>query len=245
LGNLGAGSMRIKADDSMTQEDKKSAEQTTEGGSQDSAGQTGGKRTSGIKAHVSNLAGKVGKIEEELTHVSATLQKEAKTVVYEAADMAKHPSRYADLGASLAEGMAGESLGEMLGATLGTVIGPEGTVIGAEVGGLLGEVFGARQGGKIAKKFLHQPGTEHPLKEDLQQESSAKAGGHAGKIIGGMIGDALFDDAGCEFGEAVGDKIGKLAGNLAFEHIEKIHIKKNDEPPTGNVSKTNTDEPQD
>ncbi len=169
----------------MTQDDKNSAEQTTEDGSQDSAGQAGGKRPACIKAHASDLAGKAGKIEKELTHVSATLQKEAKTVVYDAVDIAKHPSRYADLGASLTEGMAGESLGEMLGAGLGTVIGPEGTVIGAEMGGLLGEVFGARQGGKIATKFLHQPGTEHPLKEDLQQESSAKAGGHAGKIIGG------------------------------------------------------------
>jgi len=41
----------------------------------------------------------------------------------------------------------------------------------------------------------------------------------------------------------VGDKIGKLAGKLAFEHVEKMHIKKNDEPPSDNVSQTNTDDP--
>ena len=84
--------------------------------------------------YVSDLATKVGEIEKGLVHVSATLQKEAKTVASNALDLAKHPSRYAELGASLAEGMAGESLGEMLGAGLGTVFGPEGTVIGAEVG---------------------------------------------------------------------------------------------------------------
>lgn len=89
-------------------------------------------------------------------------------VASNALDMAKHPSRYAELGASLAEGMAGESLGEMVGAGLGSVLGPEGTVIGAEVGAIVCEVFGARQGGKIAKELLHQPETEHPLKEDLQ-----------------------------------------------------------------------------
>lgn len=177
------------------------------GGSQASADQAGGKQAAEVKAHASDLAGKVGEIEKKLAHVSTTLQEEAKTVVFHAEDMAKHPGRYAELGANLAEGMAGESLGEMLGAGLGTVVGPEGTVIGAELGGLVGEVFGARQGGKIATKFLHQTGTEHPLKEDLQQEGSAKVGGHAGKIIGGLIGDALFDDAGGEIGEAVGDKI--------------------------------------
>ena len=58
-----------------------------------------------------------------------------------------------------------------------------------------------------------------------------------------MIGDVLFDDAGDEIGEVVGDKIGKLAGNLVFEHVVKMHIKNNDEPPSDEVSKTNTDEP--
>jgi hypothetical protein len=96
----------------------------------------------------------------------------------------KHPSNYEELGASLAEGMAGESLGEMVGAGLGTVLGPEGTLIGAEVGGMDGEVFGARQGGKVTKELLHQPETEHPLKEDLKKEGSAKVGSHAGKKSG-------------------------------------------------------------
>ena len=226
----------------MIQDDKNSVEQTTDGGSHDSANQAGGKLPVCIKVHAADLAGKVGKIEKEIARVSVTLKEEAKTVILDAEDMAKHPGRYAELGASFAEGMAGESLGEMLGAGLGTVIGPEGTVIGAEVGGLVGEVFGARQGDKMATKLLHQHGTEHPLKEDLQQESSAKVGGHAGKIIGGMIGDALFDDAGDEIGEAMGDKIGKFVGNLAYKHVEKMHIKKNDEPPSGAVSQTNTDE---
>ena len=49
-------------------------------------------------------------------------------------------------------------------------------MIDAEAGGLFGEVYGTRQGGKIAKKLVHQPDTEHPLKEDLQQEGSAKDG---------------------------------------------------------------------
>jgi outer membrane lipoprotein SlyB len=77
----------------------------------------------------------------------------------------------------------------------------------------------------------------------LQKEGSAKVVGHPGKISGGMIGDALFDDVGGEIGEAVGDKIGNLAGNLAFEHVAKIHIKNNDEPPSNDVSQTNTDGP--
>lgn len=156
-------------------------------------------------------------------------------------DLAKHPSRYAELGASLAEGTVGESLGEMVGAGLETVFGPEGTVIGAEVGGLVGEVFGARQGGKIAKQLIHKPETEHPLKQYLQQEGSAKVGSHAGKIIGGIIGDALFDDAGGEIGETLGGKIGYLAGNIAFKHATKMHIKNNDEPPSATVSQTDTD----
>ncbi len=37
-------------------------------------------------------------------------------------------------------------------------------MIGAEVGGLFDEVFEARQGDKIAKKLVHQPDIEHPLK---------------------------------------------------------------------------------
>ena len=112
-------------------------------------------------------------------------------------------------------------------------------------GGIAGEVFGARQGDKIAKKLLHHTGTEPPLKEDLQKEGSAKVSGHAGKMIGGMIGDALFDDVGGEIGEAVGDKIGKLAGTLAFEHVEKMHIKNKDELPADDASQTNSDADQD
>jgi hypothetical protein len=38
-------------------------------------------------------------------------------------------------------------------------------------------------------------------------------------------------------------RLGKLAGNLAFEHVAKMHIKKNDEPPSDVGSQTNTDEP--
>ena len=137
----------------MTQDNKNITEQTTESGSQDSTDQASRKQLEGVKASASDLAGKVGEIEKELAHVSAALQKEAKTVAANAVDLAKHPSRYSGVGASLAEGMAGESLGEMLGAGLGTVLGPEGTVIGAEVGGLFGEVFGARQGGKLQKSL--------------------------------------------------------------------------------------------
>jgi len=148
---------------SMTQNDKSIAEQTTESKSRESADQAGRTQPGGVKARVSDLASKVGEIEKELAHVSATLQEETKTIASNALDLAKHPSHYAELGASLAEGMAGESLGGMLGAGFGTVFGPEGTVIGAEVGGLVGEVFGARQGDKIAKKLVHQPETEHPL----------------------------------------------------------------------------------
>ena len=227
----------------MTQDNKNIAEQTAESGSLGSADQAGEKQPAGVKASVSDLASKVGEIEKELAQVSATLQKETKTVASNALDLAKHPSRYAALGASLTEGMAGQSLGEMLGAGMGTVFGPEGTVIGAEVGGLVGEVFGARQGGKIAKELVHQPESGHPFKEDFQKEGSAKVSGHAGKIIGGMIGDALFDDAGGKIGEAVGDKIGYFAGNIAFEHVAKIHIKNNDEPQSEDSSQTNTDEP--
>ena len=203
------------------------SEQTTENGSlENSADQASGNQPGSVTAH----APYSGKIEKELAHVSTTLQKEARTVTSEALDLIKHPGHYAQLEASLAAGEGGESLGEIVGASLGTLFGPEGAVIFAEVGGMAGEVFGARQGGKIAQELLHQPGTEHPLKEDLQKEGSAKVGSHAGKIIGGMIGNTLFDDVGSEIGEAVGDKIGNLAGNLAFEHIAKIPIKNNDKP---------------
>ena len=53
-----------------------------------------------------------------------------------------------------------------------------------------------------------------------------------------MIGDALFDDAGGEIGELVGDKIGNLAGNIAFEHVAKMHIKKNGEAGMKDTIKT-------
>lgn len=214
----------------MTQDDKNIAEQPTENSSLGSADQAGVKQPASVKSHASDLA---SEIEKELAHVSATLQEETKTIAANALELTKHPRRSAELGASLAEGMAGESLGEIVEASLGTIFGPEGTVIGAEVVGMAGEVFGARQGGKIAKELLHQPETEHPLKEDLQKE-----GGDAGKIIGGMIGDVLFDDAGGEIGEAVGDKIGNLAGNLAFERIEKMHIKHNEEVGMKNTIET-------
>ena len=217
----------IVSEQKMTQGDKPIAEQTTESGSLgNSADQASGNQLGSVTVHAPYL----GEIEKELTHVSTTLQEEAKTVAADALDLIKHPSHYAQLEASLAAGVGGESLGEIVGASMGTVFGPAGTMIGAEVGGMAGEVFGARQGGKIAKELLHQSGTERPLKDDLQKEGSAKVGSHAGKIIGGMIGNALFDDVGSEIGEAVGDKVGNLAGNLAFEHIAKTPIKNNDEP---------------
>lgn len=228
----------------MTQDDKNIAEQPTENGLLGSTDQAGGKLPAGVKAPTSDLASKVSKIEKELAQVSATVQEEVKSIASNALDLAKHPSRCAELGVSLAEGMVGESLGKMVGAGLGTVFGPEGTLIGSEVGGLVGEVFGARQGGKIAKQLTHKPETEHSLKEDLQQEGGAKVGSHAGKIIGGIIGDALFDDAGGEIGEAVSGKIGYLAGNIALKHATKMHIKNNtDEPPSATVSQTDTDKP--
>ena len=229
----------------MTQENKNFAEQTTKSGLLGSVDQAGGKKPADAKVPPSDLVSTVSEIKKELAHVTTTLQKEAKTVASNALDLAKHPSRYAELGASLAEGMAGESLGEIVGASLGTVFGPEGMVIGTEVGGMAGEVFGARQGGEIAQKLLHQSGTEHPLKDDLQKEGSEKAGGQAGKMIGGMIGDALFDDAGGEIGEAIGDKIGQLAGVLTFKHIEKTHTRNSDEVPADDASQTNTDANQD
>jgi hypothetical protein len=217
----------IVSEKKMAQGDKQSAEQSMESGSQvNNAFQASVYRFGDVTEHEPNF----GETENELAHVSSTLQKEAKTVTSEALDLIMHPRHYAPLEASLAAGVGGESLGEIVGASLGTVFGPEGTVIGAEVGGMAGEVFGARQGGKITKELLHQPGTERPLKEDLQQEGSAKIGSHAGKAIGSMIGEALFDDIGGEIGEAVGDKIGNLAGSLAFEHAAKMHNKNNDEP---------------
>jgi len=222
----------------MTQSDKNIAEQTSEIDLQASGEQSDGKQ-------FTSAAKKIGEIEKDLFQVSAVLQEKAKAIGSEALDLVKHPSRYAELGTSLAEGMAGESLGEIVGGSLGTVFGPEGTVIGAEVGGMAGEVFGARQGDKIAKKLLHKSGTEPPLKEDLQEEGSAKVSAHVGKIMGGIIGDELFDGAGGEIGEAIGDKIGKLAGKLAFEDIEKTHIKNDDEQPAGEDSQKNTNSPQD
>ena len=95
----------------MTQDNKNIAEQTTESSSLGSTDQASGKQLGDVEASASNLAGKVSEIEKELAHVTATLQKEAKTVAANALDLAKHPSRYAGVGASLAEGMAGESLG--------------------------------------------------------------------------------------------------------------------------------------
>ena len=128
-----------------------------------SAGQASGNQLGDATAHAPYLT----EIEKKLAHVSTTLHKEAKTVTYDALDLIKHPSHYAQLEASLAAGVGGESLGEIMGASLGMVFGPEGTVIGAEVGGMAGEVFGTRQGGKIAKELVHQPETEHPFKRRL------------------------------------------------------------------------------
>lgn len=218
------------ADESMIKDDKNSAEQPTENNILESAVQAGVAPPTCVKTHASTLAIKVGIIEKKCIDVSAKWQKKTKTITSSALDVAKHPSHYAEFGASLAEGLAGESLGEIVGGSIGTVFGPVGTVIGAEVGGLAGEVFGARQGCQIAKKFLHQSGTEHPLKEDVQKESTAKAGAEAGKVIGGMIGDALFDDVGSEFGEKIGKKLGGLVGNITFEHIEHMHIKPKNKP---------------
>jgi outer membrane lipoprotein SlyB len=226
------------ADDSITQDDQNIAEQTSENNSPTSTERTGGTQATEIE-------GKVYKIEQEFAHVSATFPAKAKRLSHAAWDLVKHPSRYAEVGASLAESMAGESLGEIVGASLGTVFGPEGTVIGAEVGGMAGEVFGGRQGDKIAKKLLHHAGPESPLKEDLQKEGSAKVSSHAGKMIGGMIGNALFDNAGEEIGEAVGNNIGKIAGAFAFEHLEKLHIKNDNKPCLDDVAQTKSDLDQD
>lgn len=226
------------ADDSITRDDQNIDEQTSENNSLTSTERTGGEP-------VTEIEGKVYKIKQEFAHVSATFPAKAKRLSHAAWDFVKHPSRYAELGASLAESMAGESLGEIVGASLGTVFGPEGTVIGAEVGGMAGEVFGGRQGDKIAKKLLHHDGPESPLKEDLQKEGSVKVSSHAGKMIGGMIGNALFDDAGEEIGEVVGNNIGKVAGAFTFEHVEKLHIKIDNKPCSDDVSQSKSDSDQD
>lgn len=225
-------------DDSVIQDEKNFAEQTSKNNSLAGLEQADGKQPTYI-------VGKFSEIEQELIHVSATFPEKAKKLSRAAWDLVKHPGRYAEFGASLAESMAGESLGEVVGASLGTLLGPEGTVIGAEVGGMAAEVFGGRQGDKIAKKLLHHAGTEPPLKEDLQKEGSAKVSSHAGEMIGGIIGNALFDDAGEEIGKEVGDKIGNLAGVFAFKHIEKLHNKNVNEPSFDNVSQTNSDASQD
>ena len=47
------------------------------------------KQLGDVKASASDLAGKVSEIEKELAHVSATLQKDAKTVASNAVDLAK------------------------------------------------------------------------------------------------------------------------------------------------------------
>ena len=93
----------------MTQDDKNIAEQPTENGLLGSANKDGEKQPTGVKSHPSDLASKVGEIDKALAHVSATLKEETKTVASNVLDLAKHPSSYEDLGASLAEGMAGES----------------------------------------------------------------------------------------------------------------------------------------
>jgi outer membrane lipoprotein SlyB len=222
-------------DDSVIQDEKNFAQQTSENNSLAGREQADGTQPTYV--------GKVSEIEQEIIHVSASFPEKAKKLSRAAWDLVKHPGRYAEFGASLAESMAGESLGEVVGASLGTLLGPEGTVIGAEVGGMAGEVFGGRQGDKIAKKLLHHAGTEPPLKEDLQKEGSAKVSSHAGEMIGGIIGNALFDDAGEEIGKAVGNKIGNLAGVFAFDHIEKLHT--NNEPLSNTVSQTKSDAAQD
>ena len=64
----------------MTQDDKNIAEQPTENSSLGSADQAGVKQPASVKSHASHLESKVGKIEKELAHVSATLQEETKTI---------------------------------------------------------------------------------------------------------------------------------------------------------------------
>ena len=127
-------------------------------------------KTAGVKLikrkfYAADLVNKVGKFEQKLVIQSHKLPGEMKTLASNGWDLAKHPSRYAQLGASLAEGFAGQSLGSALGAGLGTVFGPGGTVIGAELGSLVGGVLGARQGSKIAKRFVPQTETDIPSKK--------------------------------------------------------------------------------
>ena len=85
----------------MTQDDINIAEQITGNGSLgSSADQAGGNQFGDVKAYASDLVSKVGKIQNELAHVSASLQEEAKTVASDALDLVKHPSHYAEFGAS-------------------------------------------------------------------------------------------------------------------------------------------------
>lgn len=175
----------------------------------DSSGET---RSAAINAPGLSLNARLNILEKELAHAAAS-----------ALELAKHPNRYAPLGASLAEGMAAESLGELVGAGIGTLLGPEGTLIGAEVGGVVGQVLGARQGAKIAKELVHQTetGASAPLTEDLKKETSARAGSHLGQVVSDMIGEALFDDAGGQIIQAIGGQLGDFAGGAVFEHVEK------------------------
>ena len=224
----------------MMKDDTNIPEQILENDERVITAKTNGVRLITRKFYAADLVNKVGRFEKKLVIKSHKLPGEIKTLASNALDLAKHPSRYAQLGASLAEGFAGQSLGSAVGAGLGTVFGPGGTVIGAELGSLVGGVLGARQGSKIAKRFVPQTETDHPFKEDLEKESSGKVGAHAGKMIGGMIGNALFDDAGNEIGEAVGDKIGSLAGSFAFKRLEKIHTQNHNEPCSEDASQPNT-----
>lgn len=225
----------------MNQDDNNSTAHTTAGGLSAHSDQTGQEHSATGKTPTSGLSNKVA---EEIADVSAALQAEDKTAASDIVDLVKHPSRYAELGASLAEGLAGESLGEILGAGAGTVFGPEGTVIGAEVGGMIGEALGAHQGSEAVKELQHQPESGHSLTEELQKEGSAKAGEHAGKLIGGMLGTALFDEAGGDIGEKLGDKIGKAASGFVFEHVEKKkHGMAGDEPPADDNLQSDSKEP--
>ena len=221
--------------ENMTASDVSSIENQAEAESAD-------KRLTGGKLHITDLANKAYQMEKKLVYQSHKIPYKIKILASNGLDLAKHPSRYAQLAVSITEGMAGQSLGGALGAGLGTVFGPGGTVVGAELGSLVGGVLGARHGSKLAKRFVSPTEVDHPLKEDLEKEGSAKVGGHTGKLIGGFIGDALFDEAGSEIGEEVGNKIGFYAGNLTFNYIGKIHIKSRHEVASDDVSQTNHDE---
>ncbi len=197
----------------------------------------------GSKLHITDLANKAYEMEKKLVYQSHKIPFKIKILASNGLDLAKHPSRYAQLGASFTEGMAGQSLGGALGAGLGTVFGPAGIVVGAELGSLVGGVVGTRHGSKLAKRFVNPTGVDNPLKEDLEKKGSAKVGGHTGKLIGGFIGNALFDETGSKICEEVGNKIGFYAGNLVFNYIGKIHIKSHHEADSEDVSQTNHDEP--